>query len=555
MKQEMQSRWPEILEFWFGTETPIQWNSSLWWRPTKEDDWNIRQRFEYLLKAASRGELDQWEQRPKSCLALIVLFDQLSRSMYRGTAQMFAFDSRAISAAKKMKLLWMSDLAPEEQLFVYVALMHSEDLSNVTMANSGLIELHNSFSGNDERSVLLKKLFFSEVKCSKEHLEVIKTFNRYPHRNRILGRKSTEAERLLMHTKFNYSWTKSVNKKDDPSDGKSNAVPSNCFDIRKGYGQNQMLLKLLNPKKNPDILDMCQKTEKTFFETPSFSFGREPLCPIGLSVSGKLAYASSEWQSIVEATKKGLKNSPSSTTGEETINTMIANFTRNYLGLTSSERFLLCFTLYPFERVISEKTIGSKGGKYKHKQTNCWFFCRYFPTFYKESSPTQKKTMLALIVKFAGWQSLKLIAEAAFDITKDEDSVLCVDVAKFFADALIEDMKAADEIGVKLKEREDELKQTLPREYHSIIGEAALDPNRFVRWISRCPEHAPRYHSALDRKTGLARRVSRLINPLKPPPLEKQSDPGSWKHTKMVSAKRYKKLLRRLNNLRSRAVS
>jgi len=551
MKEEIQSRWSEVLDFWFGTETPIPWNSRLWWRPSKEDDWNIRQRFEYLLKAASRGELDHWEQRPKSCLALIVLFDQLSRSMYRGTAQMFAFDSRAIFAAKKMKRLWMSELAPEEQLFVYVALMHSEDLSNVTMANSGLIELYNSFSGKDERSVLLKKLFLGEVKCSKEHLLVIKTFNRYPHRNRILGRKTTEAERLLMHTKFNYSWTKSVNTKDNSLDAKSNA----CFDIKKGYEENGMLLKLLSPKKNSDIFDMCQKIEKTLHETPSFSFGREPLCPIGLSVSGKLAYSSSEWQSIVEATKKGLKNLPSSTTSEETINTMIANFTNNYLGLTSSESFLLCFTLYPFERVISEETISSKGGKYNHKQTNCWFFCPYFLTFYKESSSTQKKTMLALLAKFSGWQSLKLIAEAAFDITEDEDCGLCVDVAKIFADALIEDMKAADEIEVKLKEREDELKETLPREYHSIIGEAALDPSRFVRWISGCPEHAPRYHSALDRKTGLARRVSRLINPLKPPPLEKQSDPGSWKHTKMVSAKRYKKLLRRLNNLRSRAVS
>jgi len=54
----MVQRWSEVLEFWFGTERPIFWNTGLWWRATREQDWNIREEFETLLHAAGNGELD-----------------------------------------------------------------------------------------------------------------------------------------------------------------------------------------------------------------------------------------------------------------------------------------------------------------------------------------------------------------------------------------------------------------------------------------------------------------------------------------------------------------
>ena len=92
----MLQRWSEVLDFWFGTERPIYWNSGLWWRATREQDWKIRDKFEDLLLAAGNGELEHWKQKPKTCLALVVLLDQLSRNMYRGTAWMFAFESLAI---------------------------------------------------------------------------------------------------------------------------------------------------------------------------------------------------------------------------------------------------------------------------------------------------------------------------------------------------------------------------------------------------------------------------------------------------------------------------
>jgi len=140
---------------------------------------------------------------------------------------------------------------------------------------------------------------------------------------------------------------------------------------------------------------------------------------------------------------------------------------------------------------------------------------------------------------------LKFIAEVEIEV-KVKDSALCLDIAKLFAEALVEDINVAVAIEFMLNEREDtQTKKTLP----------AISPNPkdFERWVSDCCQHAPRYQTAFDRKTGLARQISRLINPLQPPPVEKQDGTTDWQHTKMVSAKRYKEILRRLNHLRSQA--
>jgi len=255
--------WSEVLEFWFGTERPIYWNSRLWWRATREQD-NIRDKFEDLLQAAGRSELDDWKQKPKSCLALVVLLDQLPRNMYRGTAWMFAFESQAVLAAEKLRLLWMNELLEEEQLFAYVALMHSEDEIKVQIATNGLTELYNSFREEDERSMFLKKQFKWEVKVANEHLEVIKNFKRYPHRNHILQRKSTAAERFLMRTKFNYSWCKSVHTRNNAEWSSRKMVLPVCLDLKTGFRQHQRILKLKNPERHAEITILWHKIEKNF---------------------------------------------------------------------------------------------------------------------------------------------------------------------------------------------------------------------------------------------------------------------------------------------------
>jgi len=549
MSKTMLQRWPEVLEFWFGTENPIYWNSGLWWRATKEQDRNIRNKFEDLLQTAANGELAGWKENPKPCLALVVLLDQMSRNMYRGTAQMFAFDSQAALAAEKLKLLWMNELVPEEQLFVYVALMHSEELSKVQIASNGLTVLHNSFKEDDERSMFLKKQFKWEVKVSEEHLEVIKTFKRYPHRNQILQRETTAAEKFLLRTKFNYSWCRTVNTMNNNEERCRERVLPIGLDLKNGFRQHQRMLQLKNPVEHTVITNLWHKIEKTYQENEQFSIGREPLLPVGLSEGGLAAWKSSHWQNIVKQTTQTLNNPLSTSMNDETIDSMITSFADAYPYLCHSDMFLLCFTLYPFEILVHQKKT-EKNAQNNKSSTKGWFFYRYFLSFYIQCSFPLQRTMLSLIAKFAGWQSLNFIAEVDIEV-KVEGSVLCSDIAKIFAEALVEDINVAVVVEFKLMEREKQIKKTLPAEYHSTVGE--VSPNPKERWISDCCQHAARYQSAFDRKTGLARQISRLINPLQPTPAEEQSEPTAWHHTKMVSAKRYKEILRRLNNLRRQA--
>jgi len=246
-----------------------------------------------------------------------------------------------------------------------------------------------------------------------------------------------------------------------------------------------------------------------------------------------------------------MKNPHSNPINDETIDIMITTFVDAYPYLAHSDKFLLCFTLYPFEKVVREETNEQKAQINNCLRTNGWFFYRYFLSFYGKCNSALQRTMLSLIAKFAGWQSLKFIAKVDIEVGV-ENSVLCSDIAKIFAEALIEDINLAVVVEFKLMEREKQIKKTLPAEYLYNVGGVAQNPEDFEGWISDCCEHAPRFQSVIDRKTGLARHISRLINPL-PPPVDKQNDAAARHQTKMITEKRYKDILLRLNHLRRQA--
>jgi len=247
-----------------------------------------------------------------------------------------------------------------------------------------------------------------------------------------------------------------------------------------------------------------------------------------------------------------MKNPVSTPVDYQTVDRMITSFAGAHPYLAHSNKFLLCFTLYPFQKLVLEEKNEKKSRTNKSFRTNGWFFYRYFLSFYNKCSSSLRRTMLSLIVKFAGWQSLKNIVEVDIE-AKAEDSVLSLDIAKIFGEALVEDINIAAAVEFKLVEREKQIRKTLPAVYHCTVVGVAPNPKDFECWISDCCQHAPRYQGALDRKTGLARQISRLINPLQPPPADKQSDVAAWHHTKMLSAKRYKEILHRLNHLRRQA--
>ena len=166
-----------LLDFWFGQERKA------WFEKNPAFDEEIRARFLSLYESALEGQLDDWKEKPKSCVALIILLDQFPRNMFRGTARAFAADPRARAAARAIvDQGWDKALSPDERMFAYLPFEHSESLLD------------------QERCLALMKeiAVFAQTadlpKWAEAHLAIIRRFGRFPHRNAALGRASTAEE-------------------------------------------------------------------------------------------------------------------------------------------------------------------------------------------------------------------------------------------------------------------------------------------------------------------------------------------------------------------------
>lgn len=174
-----------ILEFWFGALTPDgevdKEKQARWWKKSPEFDSLCRESFEQDLRAVARGELDDLKSSTRGCLALILLCDQMPRNMFRDTPDAFAWDARALQTS--MQLIESGDLQalhPLERQFALMPLMHSEDREVHELSVKMFAELaeHGADTGD----------------YARRHKDIIDRFGRYPHRNAILGRPSTDDE-------------------------------------------------------------------------------------------------------------------------------------------------------------------------------------------------------------------------------------------------------------------------------------------------------------------------------------------------------------------------
>ncbi len=183
----------DILQFWFpilpkGDRAAMvrQWE---WWFRSGADA-DIIAHFAPILERASIGELDDWALKPQSRLALMIILDQFSRSLYRGTPLAFAQDSKACALALEgLEIGHYRALAtPWEKTFFLLPLGHSEKIENLNLAVLLAEELVKDASM--EHQELLE---FSAAQA-RRHREIIYKFGRHPHRNEILERKSTMKE-------------------------------------------------------------------------------------------------------------------------------------------------------------------------------------------------------------------------------------------------------------------------------------------------------------------------------------------------------------------------
>jgi len=175
----------EILDFWFSDEV-----RKLWFNSTPEFDALLRERFEALWTRASCGELDDWLQSAAGCLALIIVLDQFPLNMFRGQAQSFASEAQSREVARvAIDKGFDQDLDPRSRAFLYTPFMHSEVLADQQLALQ--LFAQPGLEGN--------------LRFARHHHGIVEKFGRFPHRNKALGRESSEPEIEYLNSKEAFS--------------------------------------------------------------------------------------------------------------------------------------------------------------------------------------------------------------------------------------------------------------------------------------------------------------------------------------------------------------
>lgn len=193
----------EVLGYWFGELTDgfaDDVHRRRWFMPDARVDAEIRDRFGDLLAAAARGELDGWRDGGvEQALALVIVCDQFSRQIHRGTALAYATDPLALVTARAVVERGDDrELGFDQRAFLYMPFEHSEsrlDQHTCVGLFSALADAVPEARRADAESYL---------HYARDHRDVVVRFGRFPHRNAVLGRESTAEERLFLETASSY---------------------------------------------------------------------------------------------------------------------------------------------------------------------------------------------------------------------------------------------------------------------------------------------------------------------------------------------------------------
>lgn len=166
----------DIVDFWLGLDEKQYWTADTAF------DALVRERFAAALDQARAGTFDRWAGTPEGALGLVILLDQTSRNIHRGTPQAFAADARALSTAKSAVANGYDDnFEARVRRWFYMPYMHSEDLAD-----------------QEACVALTAKRAKGTLKFAIQHRDIIARFGRFPHRNGILGRETTQEEQAFL---------------------------------------------------------------------------------------------------------------------------------------------------------------------------------------------------------------------------------------------------------------------------------------------------------------------------------------------------------------------
>ena len=180
----MNERAKAILDFWF-----IQSSMEDWFKKDDKYDEKIKKLFLDDLKKATNNEYDEWQDTAKECVALVILLDQFSRNLYRDSSTAFAQDYKTrLIVNEAVDRGYLEELEQNKIHFLLMPLIHSEDISDHIFGHKLIDTYLKSFEHFDK----IKKAW-------NDHTIPIKKFGRYPHRNKILKRKSTPEEEAFLN--------------------------------------------------------------------------------------------------------------------------------------------------------------------------------------------------------------------------------------------------------------------------------------------------------------------------------------------------------------------
>ena len=175
----------QVLHFWFLELRPADWFDS-----SERLDSRIERRFGPVLSDAVAGRLDDWADTPQGLLALVIVLDQFSRNIHRGTARAFAQDKAAQGLVlRALDAGWDDRLGMDERQFLYMPLMHAEDRDLQELA----VGKYEALVGSAQYV----------LDFAKRHRDIVQDYGRFPYRNEMLKRESTAEEREFIEEKGN----------------------------------------------------------------------------------------------------------------------------------------------------------------------------------------------------------------------------------------------------------------------------------------------------------------------------------------------------------------